>query len=860
MKTKRKNIFKSLLALTLALIMVLGVAPISELAGVDWASLFAPKAEADGKTYKVGDIIEFGSYPQSKVTDSSLVSALNKASKKWVSYGYYSGNGSYDIMVQGDWMEYADFTYNGTKYRAVTFSQYRPYRTSAVFSFGNSYQDNNGYTTNNTYYFKYESLKWRVLDHSTGLALCESIIDSQAYSDTAYSYERDPYGYTAYWNDAAHTHYANDYATSSIRAWLNDDFYNTAFSSSQKASILTSELENKAYSISYSEYDSASTIDKVFLLSYSEAQNTSYGFTNNTYSTDIRGSMGTDYAKAQGLWIAHNKCSNWRLRSASNGSNGDCFVNDTGRIDVTNYVNDTCVGIRPAIKISNLAFGTFEPGGSEPGGDPEISKHFPNGYDFEKDSYGFKNYSDTISKKYFTTLYGAEKGKLLYNKYHKTGGLCFGMAYTTAAIYNGYPSCSQISTLDKGLFKYRYCEKIRDIWNLSVDFLDFTAHSTKIISSALPVGNNIISIEDYIKYAYIYQFSKTVSTTSTWCGDANLILDLVKQYTDEDKIGLTIGMTRKDGSGGHRVLVVGYEGNDILVDDSNRRSEYNRITVNSDGSWTFNGLDNYNSNFCYIRYNLDYQRPFELLQSGKTDTVTEKYIEGVETQETYIEGVDGLDKESMLLAVDSDSCDLDDKKFSAVYVETGDSISANTYWTDESTVSINNIIGGNHTIEFAGEGSIVSATVADSSNVVMTIDEDQLKAQVSGKKGDACTLSVDTCYINNSNKDVSKKIEIVGIVSESEAVVEQIDRGLRISGIESGTVALVVDDAVVSTEKITGEGDSFDIIYSKQEGDETLSIQKAGTPKKDSIFKKILNIILAPFRAIINLFKKLFGK
>ena len=46
MKTKRKNIFKSLLALTLALIMVLGVAPLSEFAGVDWASFFAPKAEA----------------------------------------------------------------------------------------------------------------------------------------------------------------------------------------------------------------------------------------------------------------------------------------------------------------------------------------------------------------------------------------------------------------------------------------------------------------------------------------------------------------------------------------------------------------------------------------------------------------------------------------------------------------------------------------------------------------------------------------------------------------------------------------------------------------------------------------------
>lgn len=261
MKTKRKNIFKSLLALTLALIMALGVAPISELAGVDRASLFAPKAEAEGKTYKVGDIIEFGSYPQSKVTDSSLVSALNKASKKWVSYGYYSGDGSYGSMKPGNWMEYADFTYNGTKYRAVTFSQYRPYWTIDASSSGNSYQDDNGYTTNNVYYFKYEPLKWRVLDPSTGLVLCESVIDSRAYSNTIYSDN------SSCWNDAEHTHYANDYTTSSIRAWLNDDFYNTAFSPSQKASILTSKLDNKASCIDCSEYDSKTTYDKVFLLS-----------------------------------------------------------------------------------------------------------------------------------------------------------------------------------------------------------------------------------------------------------------------------------------------------------------------------------------------------------------------------------------------------------------------------------------------------------------------------------------------------------------------------------------------------------------------------------------------------------------
>ena len=364
MKTKRKNIFKSLLALTLALIMVLGVAPISELAGVDWASLFAPKAEAAGKTYQVGDIVEFGSYPQSKVTDSSLVSALDGVSKNWVSYGYYSGEGYGGSMIQGNWMKYADFAYNGTKYRAVTFSQYRPSFTCTLSSSSYTDQDDNGYTPNNIYYFKYEPLKWRVLDPSTGLVLCESIIDSQAYSNTVYDYGTDPYhpGPTpAYWNDAEHTHYANDYATSSIRAWLNDDFFNTAFSSSQKASILTSELDNKAYSTSYSEYDSETTYDKVFLLSWSEMQNTAYGFPANTSSSPVRQARGTDYAKCQGLAVdLSSKCSTQRLRSAGSNSGDACRVDSDGDLWNCWNVDSTDFGVRPAIKISNLASGIFE--------------------------------------------------------------------------------------------------------------------------------------------------------------------------------------------------------------------------------------------------------------------------------------------------------------------------------------------------------------------------------------------------------------------------------------------------------------------------------------------------------------------
>lgn len=352
-------------AAVLFAIVLLCAAPISELAGVDCTSLFAPKAEAVGKTYKVGDIVEFGSYPQSKVTNSSLVSALNKVSKSWVSYGYYSGTGcyatdygtGYATMVQGDWMKYADFTYNGTKYRAVTFSQYRPSWTCNPSSAGKTDQDDNGYTLNNIYYFKYEPLKWRVLDPSTGFVLCESIVDSQAYNNTIYENGN-------YWNNTEHTHYANNYATSSIRAWLNDNFYNTAFSSSQKASILTSELDNKAYD---SKYDSETTYDKVFLLSYSEMQNTAYGFPANRNPSPARQAKGTDYAKCQGLYVEPSSgCAFQRLRSASSLSEFTCGVAIEGYLILDDYwiVLDTGYGVRPALKISNLASAISKSGGS----------------------------------------------------------------------------------------------------------------------------------------------------------------------------------------------------------------------------------------------------------------------------------------------------------------------------------------------------------------------------------------------------------------------------------------------------------------------------------------------------------------
>ena len=58
--------------------------------------------------------------------------------------------------------------------------------------------------------------------------------------------------------------------TSTVRQWLNSDFYNAVYTSAQKAKILESDIENRANS-QYNVGGGVNTKDKVFLLSLAEA-------------------------------------------------------------------------------------------------------------------------------------------------------------------------------------------------------------------------------------------------------------------------------------------------------------------------------------------------------------------------------------------------------------------------------------------------------------------------------------------------------------------------------------------------------------------------------------------------------------
>ncbi len=336
-----KSTLKRILSMVLAAVMLIGIAPIG--------GGFTEKAKAlDTSSLKAGDIITFGSYPQSKVTDDALISDLEMAAESywWVSYDYYSGTGGTDdgsMKPNTDMMYYKDISYGGNMYRAVWIKEYRALQTGRDSSELNSYQDDNGYNADNVYYFKYEPLTWRILDPSEGYVMCTKAVDSQAYQDFVYRNGND------YYNSKGSANFASDWATSSLRQWLNEDFYKAAFTDSEKAQIGTSLVETSS---TYSpQYSCADTYDKIFLPTFGDVLNSEYGF-DPSYSNDPAKQLkSTDYAQSQGCYADNSGNSWWWVRtpydsvdSLGIGENGW-----PGNIYIVNYTHG---GIVPAFKFN----------------------------------------------------------------------------------------------------------------------------------------------------------------------------------------------------------------------------------------------------------------------------------------------------------------------------------------------------------------------------------------------------------------------------------------------------------------------------------------------------------------------------
>lgn len=132
--------------------------------------------------------------------------------------------------------------------------------------------------------------------------------------------------------------------TCTLRGWLNDEFFNKAFSADEKKSILQSDVsadKNPEYNVNPGN----ATKDKVFLLSVVEA---------NKYfkSNDARMCAPTDYAIQRGEWgpyESRNVC-RWWLRSPGCISNCAAYVYTDGSI-YNYYVYISGYAVRPCVRV-----------------------------------------------------------------------------------------------------------------------------------------------------------------------------------------------------------------------------------------------------------------------------------------------------------------------------------------------------------------------------------------------------------------------------------------------------------------------------------------------------------------------------
>ena len=199
----------------------------------------------DKKLYTINDEkVIFGSYPQSLVSDDNLINQLNVLAGNlptqddfynWLDYKYYQ----FDEIKS--YMFYIDLVYKGNKYRGVYFNSFRHNRIEKLII--NKKQDNldtfechqadNKYYPNTIYWFKYEPIEWNVVfdfDESNSVTEGLFVSSSRILDSQHFSLAKDD-------KEIKGTEHPNNYFYSDIRKWLNNNFYNTAFTDEEKTTI-----------------------------------------------------------------------------------------------------------------------------------------------------------------------------------------------------------------------------------------------------------------------------------------------------------------------------------------------------------------------------------------------------------------------------------------------------------------------------------------------------------------------------------------------------------------------------------------------------------------------------------------------
>ncbi len=189
-------------------------------------------------------------------------------------------------------------------------------------------------------------IKWIVLsaDGNDAFLMADKCLDYRQYADNS----------DVSWQD------------SSMREWLNNEFYNDAFNAKEQAAVkLTKVTHNNIY-----------TSDKVYFLSAEDIRNKEYGF-----SRLMLQAKATDYAdkdmNVQHSFVCDEGYRRWQLCRYEEADYID-YVNETGSMDIANIIYaDDCFYVRPVLHIdmsyaSDEDFAIFADAGSVKAGIGDI--------------------------------------------------------------------------------------------------------------------------------------------------------------------------------------------------------------------------------------------------------------------------------------------------------------------------------------------------------------------------------------------------------------------------------------------------------------------------------------------------------
>ncbi len=241
-----------------------------------------------------GNIIEMGTYPQTIKAPKIKINEEKKDEN-----GYYTGS---------DGKKYAFVKTPRNYYRFSNGEEIKAFRS---------------------YYFKVEPIKWKVLEVQGDLAFLfsESILDHHNFDSLS-----------------------NDYDKSSIRKWLNNEFFLKAFSEEEKRIIQTTNVDNSYTSVNdiYNPHVCSNTKDKIFLLSAKEITNQAYGYSTSINGDYARRKKNSDYAKANYAYEdKDNGYGCYWLRSACS-SNKAARIFSYGNYEHF-YASSDCIGIAPCM-------------------------------------------------------------------------------------------------------------------------------------------------------------------------------------------------------------------------------------------------------------------------------------------------------------------------------------------------------------------------------------------------------------------------------------------------------------------------------------------------------------------------------